>query len=106
MLADELIEQLARACDVAAAGVASVERSSTTITSSAGYSCARNARTVLSMIRSSFLAGTRIETNGGADVPSALVVSRGMARKFKIVLARAMTHKTRTIVKKVFVERV
>jgi hypothetical protein len=59
------------------------------------------------MIRSSFLAGTSIETktlDGFANPSSAFNV--GTTLKFKIVLARAMTHKTRTIVKKVFVRRV
>jgi hypothetical protein len=46
------------------APVESVERSSTTTISSAGHVCARNARTVRSIDRSSSRAGMITETSG------------------------------------------
>ena len=58
------------------------------------------------MIRSSFLAGTRMETYDGFSNPPVAARNVGMTLKFTIVLARAMTQRTRTIVKKVFVRRV
>jgi hypothetical protein len=46
------------------AGVASTERSSTTITSKSIHRCAKSERTQRSIERSSSRAGTRIETRG------------------------------------------